>query len=146
MLDGSEKELPEGMRRSLRRKLAEKRRIRWSRPLPAPPYVVQILVQKRNPLRIQAQNELFLRVFELAKQEGIPFSLESLFELMDVDGKDRVRRALRQEAEREATLQALSQRVEQMQREEEEVAQLAEDNRKLEEETVELRRLTGTTI
>lgn len=146
MLDGSEKELPEGMRRSLRRKLAEKRRIRWSRPLPAPPYVVQILVQKRNPLRIQAQNELFLRVFELAKQEGIPFSLESLFELMDVDGKDRVRRALRQEAEREAMLQALSQRVEQMQREEEEVAQLAEDNRKLEEETVELRRLTGTTI
>lgn len=59
-------------------------------PLPAPPYTVQIQVQRRNPLRVQAQNELILQAYQMSVQNGIPFKLTDLFALLNVDGKDRI--------------------------------------------------------
>ena len=146
MLDGQEKLLPEELLVKLRAKIARKRARRYERPLPPPPYTVEILVQKRNPLRIQAQNELFLRAYELAKGEGQPFPLEALFSLMDVDGKDRVLETLRQAAGKEAMLKSLSEETDRMRRERDELGQLARNNQALREETETLRRLTGTTV
>lgn len=54
------------------------------------PYTVQIQVQRRNPLRTQAQNELFLQAYEMSAKAGQPFPLSVLFELLQVDGKEKV--------------------------------------------------------
>lgn len=57
---------------------------------PPPPYTVQIQVQRRNPLRQQAQNELFMQAYSMAAQAGAPFPLSVLFRLLHVDGKERI--------------------------------------------------------
>lgn len=58
--------------------------------LPPPPYTVQVQIQRRNPLRQQAQNELFMQAYSMAAQAGAPFPLSVLFKLMHVDGKERI--------------------------------------------------------
>ena len=58
--------------------------------LPVPPYTVQIQVQRRNPLRQQAQNELFMQAYSMAAQAGAPFPLSVLFKMLHVDGKERI--------------------------------------------------------
>ena len=58
--------------------------------LPPPPYIVQVQVQRRNPLRQQAQNELFMQAYSMAAQAGAPFPLSVLFRLLHVDGKERI--------------------------------------------------------
>ena len=58
--------------------------------LPPPPYTVQVQVQRRNPLRQQAQNELFMQAYSMAAQAGTPFPLSVLFRLLHVDGKERI--------------------------------------------------------
>jgi hypothetical protein len=58
--------------------------------LPVPPYTVQIQVQRRNPLRQQAQNELFMQAYAMAAQAGDPFPLSVLFKMLHVDGKERI--------------------------------------------------------
>lgn len=55
-----------------------------------PPYSVQIQVSRRNPLRVQAQNELFIQAYTMSAQAGQQFPLKMLFELLQVDGKDRI--------------------------------------------------------
>ncbi|MDO4355813.1 MAG: hypothetical protein Q4E13_04805 [Clostridia bacterium] len=71
--------------------------------LPPPPYSVQVQVQKRNPLRVQAQNELMIQAFHMAAEAGQPFGTDVLFEMMNVDGKEQILAALRQ-AKREMAL------------------------------------------
>lgn len=58
--------------------------------MPPPPYTVQIQIQRRNPLRQQAQNELFMQAYSMAAQAGAPFPLSVLFRLLHVDGKERI--------------------------------------------------------
>ena len=58
--------------------------------MPPPPYTVQVQVQRRNPLRQQAQNELFMQAYSMAAQAGAPFPLSVLFRLLHVDGKERI--------------------------------------------------------
>ena len=64
--------------------------------LPPPPYTVQVQVQRRNPLRQQAQNELFLQAYSMSVSAGQYFPLSVLFELLQVDGKERILPTLRQ--------------------------------------------------
>jgi hypothetical protein len=61
-----------------------------------PPYSVQVQVQRRNPLRIQAQNELFLQAYSMSAQAQQYFPLPALFELLNVDGKEKVMPILQQ--------------------------------------------------
>ncbi len=63
---------------------------------PPPPYIVQVQVQRRNPLRQQAQNELFLEAYRMSAETGQYFPLSALFELLHVDGKERILPLLRQ--------------------------------------------------
>ena len=64
--------------------------------VPAPPYSVQVQVQRRNPLRQQAQNDLFLQAYRLSAQAGQYFPLSALFDILHVDGKDRILPVLRE--------------------------------------------------
>ncbi len=66
------------------------------RTLPPPPYTVQVQVQRRNPLRQQAQNDLFLQAYQLSAQAGQYFPLSALIELLNVDGKERILPVLRE--------------------------------------------------
>ena len=61
-----------------------------------PPYIVEVQVQRRNPLRQQAQNELFMQAYQMASQAGQTFPLSVLFDLLSVDGKERIVPVLRE--------------------------------------------------
>lgn len=108
---------------------------REGKQLPPPPYTVQIQVQRRNPLRQQAQNELIIQAYNMSAQSGQYFPLSTLFELLHVDGKDRILPVLRQnEAQQQmmAQLQAtVEQQAQQIQQLSEGMANLREINEKL---------------
>ena len=63
---------------------------------PPPPYTVQVQVQRRNPLRQQAQNDLFLQAYRLSAEAGQYFPLSALFEILHVDGKESILPLLRE--------------------------------------------------
>ena len=58
--------------------------------VPPPAYTVQVQIQRRNPLRQQMQNDLFLQAYRLSAEAGQYFPLSALFEILHVDGKDRI--------------------------------------------------------
>lgn len=80
--------------------------------LPPPPYTVQVQVQRRNPLRQQAQNELFMQAYSMAAQAGASFPLSALFELLHVDGKERVLPVLKEFEMHQQQMQQLAQQNE----------------------------------
>ena len=79
--------------------------------IPPPPYTVQVQVQRRNPLRQQAMNELFMQAYSMSAQAGQFFPLSVLFELLSVDGKERILPVLKQN---EATQQIIQQQATQI--------------------------------
>lgn len=108
-------ELPDGMKRDIlrnARKKSERRRQKGS--VPPPPYTVQVQVQRRNPLRIQAQNELFIQAYTMAAQAGQQFPLSLLFDLLNVDGKERIKPVLQQVDQQTQMLQQLAAENEQL--------------------------------
>lgn len=92
------------MIRDRAQKKASKRR---KNNLAPPPYTVQVQVSRRNPLRVQAQNELFIQAYTMAAQAGQQFPLKMLFELLMVDGKDRIMPVLEQVDQQTQMLQML---------------------------------------
>ena len=83
--------------------------------LAPPPYTVQVQVSRRNPLRIQAQNELYIQAYTMAAQAGQMFPLKALFELLVVDGKDRVMPVLEEVDQTTQMIQQLQQQVQMLQ-------------------------------
>ncbi len=67
---------------------------------PPPAYTVRVEVQRRNPIRIQARNELFLQAYTMAAQSGKPMPLSALFELLEADGKERALAVIRRAEEK----------------------------------------------
>ena len=83
-----------------------------------PPYTVQVEVNKRNPARVDAMNEMFMQAFTMAAQAQQYFPLSALFELVNVDGKDRILPIIQENEERQNMMSQLqeqnAQLVEQM--------------------------------
>lgn len=75
----------------------------------SPPYSVQIQISRRNPLRVQAQNELFIQAYTMAAQAGQMFPLKMLFEILQVDGKDKIMPVLEEVDQQTQLIQQLSQ-------------------------------------
>jgi hypothetical protein len=88
-----------------------------------PPYTVQIQIQRRNPLRIQAQNEMFIQAYSMAAQAQQVFPLSVLFELLNVDGKERIMPVLRETEVVTQQMQQMAQQIEQMGAENEQLKQ-----------------------
>lgn len=82
--------------------------------LPPPPYAVQVQVQRRNPLRVQAQNDLFIQAYTMAAQAEQAFPLTLLFELLNVDGKERIMPILQAADAQAQQMQALMAENEQL--------------------------------
>lgn len=98
--------------------------------LPPPPYTVQVQVQRRNPLRQQAQNELFMQAYSMSAQAGQLFPLSVLFELLHVDGKERILPVLR---ENESTQQQMMQMAQQLEQQQAQMQQMAQGMANLQE-------------
>ena len=82
--------------------------------VPPPPYTVQVQVQRRNPLRQQAQNELFMQAYSMSAQAGQIFPLSALFEILHVDGKERILPLLKTYENYTQQMQQLAQQNEQL--------------------------------
>ena len=110
-------ELADRIRRTARRKAIKRKKERF-----APPYTVNVQVQRRNPLRVQAQNELFIQAYTMAAQAGQQFPLSLLFDLLTVDGKERILPVLQQVDQQAAQMQQAMAQIEQLQGENEELS------------------------
>lgn len=90
-----------------------------------PPYTVQVEVNKRNPVRVEAQNEMFIQAYTMAAQAQQYFPLSSLFEIMNIDGKDRLLPIIRANEEKQNVMAQLQQQNEQMM---EQLAKMQKEN------------------
>jgi len=79
-----------------------------------PPYTVQIEVSSRDPQRIANQNQMFMEAYTMSAQAQQFFPLSALFEILNLDGKDRVLPVIRANEHYQEQMQALQQQVEQM--------------------------------
>lgn len=82
--------------------------------LPPPPYSVQVQVQRRNPLRVQAQNELFMQMYSMSAQARQYFPISVLLELLQVDGKEKILPVIRETEQFMQQMQQLMQQNEQL--------------------------------
>jgi hypothetical protein len=89
-----------------------------------------VQIQRRNPLRQQAQNELFMQAYNMSAQSGQYFPLSVLFELLHVDGKERILPVLWQN---ETTQQQMQQMAQQLEQQQAQMQQLAAENVNLKE-------------
>lgn len=81
---------------------------------PAPPYVVQIEINNRNPLRIDAQNEMYMQAYTMAAQAQQTFPLSALFSLLNIEGKDKILPVIRENETIQQQMMQMQQQMEQM--------------------------------
>lgn len=127
-LDSLTPEQQEQILSGVREKRRKKRRSKGV--LPPPPYTVQVQVQRRNPLRVQAQNELFIQAYTMAAQAGQQFPLVLLFEMLNVDGKERILPILQQVDQQTQMLQQLQAENQRLMQSEANLKQLAMEQSK----------------
>ena len=61
------------------------------------PYAVRIQIQRNNPLRVQAENDLIMQLFNAAAQQNQALDIGLMIRLLQVDGKDRFLKAIEEE-------------------------------------------------
>lgn len=79
-----------------------------------PPYTVQIEVSSRDPQRIANQNQMFMEAFTMSAQAQQFFPLSALFQILNLDGKDRILPVIRANETYQQQMEALQQQVQQM--------------------------------
>lgn len=84
------------------------------RAVPPPPYIVQIEINNKNPLRIDQQNEMLMQAYTMAAQAQQSFPLSALFSMLNIEGKDRILPALQAAEAQQQQMQQMAQQIEQM--------------------------------
>ena len=79
-----------------------------------PPYTVQIEVSSRDPQRIANQNQMFMEAYTMSAQAQQFFPLSSLFEILNLDGKDRILPVIRANENYQQQMQQMQQQLQQM--------------------------------
>jgi len=79
-----------------------------------PPYTVQIEVTSKDPQRIANQNQMFMEAYTMSAQAQQFFPLSSLFQILNLDGKDKILPVIRANETYQQQMQQLQQQVEQM--------------------------------
>ena len=100
-----------------------------------PPYSVQIEVSSRDPQRIANQNQMFMEAYTMSAQAQQFFPLSALFEILNLDGKDRILLVIRGNEHYQEQMQALQQQVEQMSQQ---MEQMQAENQNLRKTTTQL--------
>ena len=93
-----------------------------------PPYTVQVEVDRRNPARVDAMNEMYMQAYTMAAQAQQYFPLSALFRLMNIDGKDRLLPIIEENERQQEMMMQLQQQNEQMA---EQIQQLQKENTNL---------------
>jgi hypothetical protein len=79
-----------------------------------PPYTVQIEVSSRDPQRIANQNQMFMEAYTMSAQAQQFFPLSSLFEILNLDGKDKILPVIRSNETYQEQMQQMQAQLEQM--------------------------------
>lgn len=66
------------------------------------PYAVRIQTQRRNPMRVQAENDLMMQLFNAMAQQNQTLDVDIMIRLLQVDGKDRFLKAIEKAREEQA--------------------------------------------
>jgi len=93
-----------------------------------PPYTVQIEVASRDPQRIANQNQMFMEAYTMSAQAQQFFPLSALFNILNLDGKDKILPVIQANEHYQEQMQQMQQQVQQMQ---EQMAQMQEENTNL---------------
>ena len=93
-----------------------------------PPYTVQIEVSSRDPQRIANQNQMFMEAYTMSAQAQQFFPLSALFNILNLDGKDKILPVIQENEHYQEQMQALQQQVEQMSQQ---MQQMQEENQSL---------------
>lgn len=78
-----------------------------------PPYTVQVEINRRNPARVDAMNEMYMRAYTMAAQAQQYFPLSALFQLLNIEGKDRLLPIIEANENHMQQMQQLQQQLEQ---------------------------------
>ena len=100
-----------------------------------PPYSVEIEVSSRDPQRIANQNQMFMEAYTMSAQAQQFFPLSSLFQILNLDGKDRILPVIQANETYQQQMQQLQQQVEQMGQQ---MEQMAEENKNLKQTTARM--------
>lgn len=79
-----------------------------------PPYAVQIEISSRDPQRIANQNQMFMEAYTMSAQAQQFFPLSALFNILNLDGKDKILPVIQANEHYQEQMQALQQQLEQM--------------------------------
>ena len=93
-----------------------------------PPYTVEIEVSSRDPQRIANQNQMFMEAYTMSAQAQQFFPLSALFQILNLDGKDKILPVIRDNENYQQQMQQMQMQVEQMQGQ---MEQLANENKNL---------------
>ena len=93
-----------------------------------PPYTVQIEVSSRDPQRIANQNQMFMEAYTMSAQAQQFFPLSALFNILNLDGKDKILPVIKENEHYQEQMQALQQQLAQMQQQ---MAQMEQQNQYL---------------
>ena len=80
-----------------------------------PPYTVQIEISSKDPQRVANQNQMFMEAYTMSAQAQQFFPLSSLFEILNLDGKDKIMPVIRANEHYQEQMQQMQQQVQQMQ-------------------------------
>ena len=73
-----------------------------------PAYRVNTQIRRRNPLRIESENQLILQLYEMSLRGNAPMDVLNVLELLQVDGKERILPRMQEAQQQQAqTAQAL---------------------------------------
>lgn len=78
-----------------------------------PPYTVQVEINRRNPARVDAMNEMYMQAYTMAAQAQQYFPLSALFNLLNIEGKDRLLPIIEANENHMQQMQQLQQQLEQ---------------------------------
>lgn len=82
--------------------------------LTPPPYMVRIEINRRDPVQVEAQNNMFMQAYTMAAQAEQYFPLSALFRLMNFTGKDRLLPIVLEAEEKQQLMQQLQQQNQQL--------------------------------
>lgn len=74
-----------------------------------PAYRVNMQIRRRNPLRVESENQLILKLYEMSAAAGRPMDVLTVLEMLQVDGKERIMPRLRAEDRRQSELASAMQ-------------------------------------
>lgn len=79
-----------------------------------PPYTVQIEISSRDPQRVANQNQMFMEAYTMSAQAQQFFPLSALFNILNLDGKDKILPVIQANEHYQEQMQALQQQLQQM--------------------------------